>query len=330
MEHSISNTILKNAEIQFQNKTAKGEYITNNILKQFRSRILEIITYHQKTIDNKITYFSRDKDFSYAPENTIIVQERIEKIKLIQKNLEYFMERIIKIFPKESDQIQIFNGLILAVKTHIDDKNRLEGQPVIGHVLEVATKLLDTYHITDKDLIISGLLHDSIEDNPEYLAHKKTLLKESPTTNDISNAAIEVIKDIFNDKVAHILAKVSKPNFDKIIENQQTLGRKKNSQEIKNELYVTYVREVIKDPSALIIKYADFEVNALEMLKRSMPEGEKKNNQMKKYCGVFKAFIEAFEDLENNHPLFAYKEKILKKINTTQNQYHQYLFEKAL
>ena len=97
---------------------------------------------------------------------------------------------VLKQFPKEKDQIQIFNALILAIKIHIDEKNRLEGQPVIGHVLEVAFRLLDTYNIKDKDILISALLHDSIEDNPVYLAEKRSSIlwiNKRQTLEDIEN-----------------------------------------------------------------------------------------------------------------------------------------------
>lgn len=330
MEKNNPSSFEKNLShflVQFKNKDLEGRYITDNLIRRFRARIQEVLKYHHQEVDKNTTVFFDEKKES-MPEEGDIIRERLRKIKKIQETLEHFMNQILENIEKEEDQIKIFNALVLAIKVHIDENDRLEGQPVIGHVIEVAQKMMQDYEILDKDLIISGILHDSIEDNALYLAYKKNyILRKGKRENQLENAALDFIEDLFGPSVADTISFVSKPDFEKMIEDQKSLGRKKSKSEIKNELYEVYIKEILKDPKALIIKYMDFEVNALEMLERQMPEGAKKIKQMKKYYGVLDVFEEAINKISQDHPFYKYKNQIIEKIKKTRKDYERYFKE---
>lgn len=77
-----------------------------------------------------------------------------------------FRESVRKQFPDKSDQEQIFKALDYAKEKHAGQK-RLSGESYIIHPISVANILLEWN--MDRDSIIAGLLHDTVEDTDATL-----------------------------------------------------------------------------------------------------------------------------------------------------------------
>ena len=68
----------------------------------------------------------------------------------------------IKLFNQEK-RLRILKALDLAKKSHKRQK-RIEGDPFVIHPIRIVNIIIYDLKITDADMIISGLLHDVVED----------------------------------------------------------------------------------------------------------------------------------------------------------------------
>ncbi len=299
--------------IHFKNKTEDGKVVNNEIL-QIRRRILHIID----TLEPQ------------AQRN-----ERHRKIYDIKERIEHFTETITNTFKSNKEKTHIFNALILATELHIDEEDRLEGQPYLGHVLEVAQILLDEYKITDYKIIVTALLHDSVENNAIKLAKMENFMgnednEEEQSKEDkekITRRAIFQIRTIFEPSIAQTIEILSKPDFPAMIQKALEEGSKESPTTLKNKFYNQYIQNITQDKKALTAKWADFKVNAIEIIER-VPESEKKHRKILKYNTALPTLLTAFENLEETHPLFPHREKIIEDIKNTQTKYARYLENK--
>ena len=63
-----------------------------------------------------------------------------------------------------NDIAKILDAASFAAEKHKDQTRKGNGQPYINHPIEVAKLLTDVGGIADTDMIVAGLLHDTVED----------------------------------------------------------------------------------------------------------------------------------------------------------------------
>ena len=64
-----------------------------------------------------------------------------------------------------TDLAKILDAATFAADKHQDQTRKGNGQPYINHPLEVARLLANVGGVDDEDMIIAGLLHDTVEDS---------------------------------------------------------------------------------------------------------------------------------------------------------------------
>lgn len=93
-------------------------------------------------------------------------------------------------------------ALVIAEKVHKSDTRKTTGEPYVNHCMAVA-EILRQWR-ADEDMRVAGLLHDTWEDHPELIS-------------------LEQIREMFGERVAHIVYGVSGINND--IEDCQKVAR---------------------------------------------------------------------------------------------------------
>lgn len=158
-------------------------------------------------------------------------------MRLKKENRQKFFARLSKL--KQSDRMDIELAYDIAKEAHRRFA-RDEGTRYFEHLRDVALILVDECHITEPDIIISALLHDSIEDTPIM---GNILLKESIWRK----TARYRLKKIFDYRVADIVIALTKPRINGKRTSQKELNQKKK--------YSTQI--LTAPPEAGIIKMAD-------------------------------------------------------------------------
>ena len=244
--------------------------------------------------------FNADIERSELPNNGDDIFDQIgkfqrtktEQFKAVNETLRTFLAELGKKFSR-ADQDKIRDALMLMYTVHIDQEDRVGGEPYVSHTLNVAKKVLEMFDLPDCDLVIAALLHDSVEDQ----AYKLSLLLkiENEVEIDEHEAALKVLENKYGQKVAKIVAALSNPDFDAILEERGVTRDNAEYTNRKNKLYAEHVKEAIEDPDVLAIKIVDFSENALK-LSSWRPENEKglakRAKLKKKYLPVMDIFIE--------------------------------------
>jgi hypothetical protein len=83
----------------------------------------------------------------------------------------------------DDEQIMIISAYELVSELHKDDQ-LYKGKPYIYHILRNTARLVGYLHITDSEVVVAELLHDSVEDHSENLAWM-FLKMEAPTEDKI-------------------------------------------------------------------------------------------------------------------------------------------------
>lgn len=182
-----------------------------------------------------------------------------------------------------SDQKEQFNkklkeALDLALEIHKDQKPRPDG-PYINHILRVSTRIIEEYGVKDPEIVIAALLHDSVEDQAEKLAH----LVDSSALSSDREKALFFIKNTFGERVEKIVKKLSNPE-------RKT---EELSPQEKNNIYKEHVKEAIEDPDVLLIKLSDFSDNVLNL--ESVLDPIRRLKLSKKYLPVIEIFIQRLD-----------------------------------
>jgi (p)ppGpp synthase/HD superfamily hydrolase len=68
---------------------------------------------------------------------------------------------------------RVQDAMVLALEIHKNQRPRPDG-PYLYHILRVINRIVEEYMITDPELVIAALLHDSVEDQAEKLARHIT------------------------------------------------------------------------------------------------------------------------------------------------------------
>ncbi|MFY1615588.1 HD domain-containing protein [Micromonospora sp. WMMD736] len=139
----------------------------------------------------------------------------------------------------DTDRARLTAALDLAAELHRDDRRVRE--PYLNHLLRVAIRLMHHYQVRDVDVIVAGLLHDSVEDHPDELAAGG------------ADAALAALAERFGPRVAALVAAVTNPVYD---------PQRDRNEQYREHLAVSLERE----PWARVIKVSDFTDNGVGVI----------------------------------------------------------------
>ena len=262
--------------------------------------------------------------------NQIAINEREKKIK---ENLEQFKLLVAERFEND-DLFKVNEALELMLEVHLPQKDRSDGNPYVKHPLEVAEKVMEVSDNLTPDLIVSALLHDSVEDMPEILFAKRANRKfpnreyNLKVNEEVKKNYFQVFRDWsfkeidlrFGSKVLYYLENLTNHDFDSLAEDLTELTDEERI-DFKNQAYAAHVEEIINDPDLCLLKYADFSQN---INLKNLPLGSDKYFKLKrKYSSVIPIFINKLKMIDKNHQLYSRKEEIIKELEDTyQKQYN--------
>ena len=198
---------------------------------------------------------------------------------------------------------QLQNALTLAVNVH-KEQMRKDGEPYINHLLRVTKRLTEEYGVTDTDVVMAALLHDSVEDQDEKLCELAGL--------PVSRAnAYSYLGQRFGNRVSYLVENLSEEETVEEVPDAEW-----------NRMYAQHVQDIIeKHPDLLFIKLSDFSDNALALSKLDDPDKRLKLSQ--KYIQAMQIFLEKIEGT-NALPREA-REKVSKKLRETITETEAYL-----
>ncbi|MBF6435797.1 HD domain-containing protein [Nocardia cyriacigeorgica] len=158
----------------------------------------------------------------------------------------------------------------LELATDLHRKDRYGREPYINHLLRVAIRIASHYEVRDTEVVIAGLLHDSVEDHSTELAGTRS---GSPTS-----AALAALADRFGARVADIVASVTNPAPDP--------GRDRHEQ------YREHVTtELERAPWARVVKLSDFTDNGVGILYATGPVLHKLATKYRPLTDVYRDLV---------------------------------------
>lgn len=248
--------------------------------------------YHNNKKNCEI-YNAKRKDFYSKNKNKAPVL-KTKEMPLKEMNCDELSEELLLCFKEKTglDSKNVANAIELAHSLHLDQKRRNRGEhdktPYIEHPLRCSIRLL-RMGVKDESVIVSSILHDSIEDCAQKfsLAYTREKFLEE-------NKAREIFDDFllkkFGSKVSCTIKGVTNP-----------IQKEKISKQEKRDLYRENLAEKLQaTPQIFLVKYSDFADNA-GGLHHNYVDGfkEKTYNQALKYISC----VELFEENLENHNL---------------------------
>lgn len=200
-----------------------------------------------------------------------------------------------------------------AISCHLHQKDRHGGAPYVEHVTSVAARVLGWSTAPSPELAAAALLHDSVEDQVDWLAAR------GPATGDTPSRALAAIDASFGSRVRRMVERLTNPDFGAIACAEHGCVRDTPAFDaVTLSLYGLHFVEVFTaDREAALIKLADFSDNALSLgdLRRTNP---KAHAWLARKYGPCVAFL--IDDLEAltdpRDPLFPIRETMLTALRT--------------
>lgn len=164
----------------------------------------------------------------------------------VKKLLKNYTIKLESLSLLEEDLYQVYEVLEQIILLHINDV-RKDGSTYFIHPIEVSLSLMTDLGLNDSKLILSALLHDTLEDHPDSELSRKIM------SGQFGDRVLTTVKGLSNPKVkAHSVAE-------------------------KNLIYQEHVRSVIKNEDVFFVKMMDFKTNALNLKNlNSNPKLQKK------------------------------------------------------
>ena len=188
-------------------------------------------------------------------------------------------------------------ALDLAARLHRHQRRVRE--PYLNHLLRVAIRIMHHYDISDTEVIIAALLHDSVEDHPFELAGLPATEGAPPTQE-----ALAALRERFGARVAGLVASVTNPVYTADLDHHVQ--------------YREHLRESLEvDPWARVIKISDFTDNGVGVIHTV---GPKVMSAARKY----RPLIPLFRDLATraDTPLAApVRRHILEQIDLAETRF---------
>lgn len=148
------------------------------------------------------------------------------------------------------------NAIQLASYLHRYDvrrggRGKLPNPPYIEHPLRVTLRMAETFGVTDPDVLIAGILHDTVEDHP-WEFHEMEGVRKATTPEEAEDFALDYINQHFGRHVSLLVSYVTNPLLPVGTDKAEKVKR-----------YHEHVSSVLHlHPTARIIKFSDFVDNA--------------------------------------------------------------------
>ncbi|MEG3632454.1 phosphohydrolase [Micromonospora palythoicola] len=186
-------------------------------------------------------------------------------------------------------------ALELASRLHRHDRRSRE--PYVNHLLRVAIRMLHHYQVRDVDVIVAGLLHDTVEDHPAELAGGEEPSGEpggeagggadlgggadgveEVLSADVRSAALGALAERFGSRVARLVAAVTNPPWEP--------GRDRYEQ------YREHVAASLeREPWARVIKVSDFTDNGVGVIHSVGPKVESSARKYRPLVPVYRDLV---------------------------------------
>jgi (p)ppGpp synthase/HD superfamily hydrolase len=166
----------------------------------------------------------------------------------------------------------------LAARLHEDDRHK--DVPYIYHLLRVANRLQGYLEVKDPTVIISALLHDSVEDHPAKMIET---LGENVQTSDpveLQAAALACIETAFSPDVAALVARVTNPPTP---DQPRTYDKGLHA-------YAEKVESAIETVEGFLLKFSDWCDNGVGVKHDIVGQGVKHDHFRTKYGLVLPLF----------------------------------------
>jgi hypothetical protein len=149
------------------------------------------------------------------------------------------------------DRRRLTTALGLASDLHRNDRRVRE--PYVNHLLRVAIRIMCHYEVRDVDVIIAGVLHDTVED------HAAELTIGQPPDTTQARSALTVLEQQFGRRVANLVSMVTNPIYD---------PARDADEQYREHLAVSLDRS----PWARVIKASDFTDNGVGVIHTTGPK----------------------------------------------------------
>ncbi|WP_216900735.1 HD domain-containing protein [Nocardia alni] len=205
---------------------------------------------------------------------------------------------------------QVSAALELAAELHRDDEYGRE--PYLNHLLRVAIRIVSHYEVRDTEVVVAGLLHDSVEDHPRELAGARagSALDNPAATAALTAAALDELSARFGTRVAGIVASVTNPAPEPGVE--------------WNVQYREHIAtSLARDPWARVVKLSDFTDNGVGILYATGPAMERLAIKYRPLTGVYRDLV-----TRPDTPLAAHvKQHILDQLDLADERFAAILHE---
>lgn len=187
-------------------------------------------------------------------------------------------------------------AIALAAYLHRNDtranRGNLPRDTYITHPLRNTLRIMRYYGVTDPDILIASVLHDTVEDHPDEIVQRIIGQElEGLSEEEIRMRAITFISGRFGAEVARIVLAVSNPLYQP--------GEQLTKEE-KRHRYAHHIEEVIaNDYPVMVVKFADFYDNA-GSLHHTMANKGMTEHLVKKYLPIIDIFRKYFPVIENH------------------------------
>ena len=176
-----------------------------------------------------------------------------------------------------ADRLRLADALALAARLHRDDRRVRE--PYLNHVLRVAIRPICYYDVSDGDVIIAALLHDTVEDHaPELTMVGSEVGVEARVgtragagsgaegtvvaVTAVTEAAFVVLARRFGQRAADLVRAVTNPPDDPACDRHE-----------RHRRYHGFVAESLaRSPWARVIKMSDFTDNGVGVVHATGPK----------------------------------------------------------
>lgn len=228
---------------------------------------------------------------------------QMAELEVAQSAISTFIDFVRRRFEREGSVI-IEDAIADMCFLH-EGQTRSDGSPYLLHPLEVARRVMMDF-LSSMDVVIAALLHDSLEDQAsKILDIKKVESSFVPGSDEEKQAAVDLIRSYYGERVEAILTKLTNPSFLKNGSEEEWLSH-----------YRAHVQRAIEDKDALIVKLADFMHN-LECT-CAMAESDQKELYLRKYLPLIGVFIERLQKGDNVLPEWI-TTKVIKKLQDMKN-----------
>ncbi len=201
------------------------------------------------------------------------------------------------------DKQKMIKGLALALSLHSDQKDRTDGS-YVNHIMRVAERIINTFHIHDVEIILAALLHDSIEDQAAKLA--KLVERVGAQEQEL---ALAYIQEQFGEEVARIVFELTNPQ-------EMDMDNPDFTPEEKNRRYVEHVATIIEDPKVFYVKFSEFSDNGLNI--EYLQDKSLQKKFAKRYIPLYQVYIDRIGklDIEIREDI---KENLIQKIQSVKS-----------